>query len=160
MSVQNETSRGIDAGATHLLTVAPVYLIGSGAMIAGLAWIVAPEPWILDRGANEILLRSPFDTVLSLPGNEGLADYLKAMYSFFGLWFLSLGLLTNAFVAATGLRTRRERTILHGALGLILFAAYLLQYSYIPTTPFKWMSHGFLLMLAISHFAGRRAERK
>jgi len=139
----------------HLATV-PVLLIGLGSMLMGLAWIVVPEPWLLDKWANEILLQTSFDALFATPGNEFVAAYLKGLYSFFGLWIFSFGLLVVLYVRSAGFERRRVRNRLYLALALILAITYYLQFTFIPTSHFVWVSHSFLLSLALSYLASRR----
>lgn len=141
--------------ARHLTTI-PIFLIGLGSIAMGLAWILVPEPWLLDQAANEILLQTSYETLLALPGNEALDDYLVGLYAFFGLWVFAMGLLVAAYVLATGLQSKRHRGVIYAALSIILTMAYWLQFTFIPTTPFLWVSHGFLLSLVVSFIASRR----
>jgi hypothetical protein len=138
------------------LTTIPIFLIGLGSMAMGLAWIFVPEPWLLDQAANEILLQTSYNTLLALPGNEALDDYLEGLYAFFGLWVFAMGLLVAAYVLATGMQSARHRGVIYAALSVILIMAYWLQFTYIPTTPFLWVSHSFLASLAVSFVASRR----
>ena len=138
------------------LVLVPIMLIGLGSMTMGLLSILLPEPWLLDQAANEMLLQRSYAELLALAGNEYLGDYLKGLYSFFGLWVFALGLMVAAYVMATKMETRRSRSIVHLALALILAMAYTLQFKYIPTSPFLWVSHSFLASLGVSFLAARR----
>jgi len=138
------------------LVTVPILLIGIGSMAMGLLWIFLPEPWLLDQAANELLLQRSYAELLTLAGNEYLADYLKGLYGFFGLWIFALGLMVAAFVVATKMESRRSRGIVHLALTLILVMAYTLQFKYIPTSPFLWVSHSFMASLGVSFLAARR----
>ena len=40
----------------HNLTMIPFFLFGIIALIMGIRWITHPEPWLLDKIANETIL--------------------------------------------------------------------------------------------------------
>ena len=138
------------------LTAWPIYVIAISSMTMGLAWIFAPQPWLLDKWANEILLGSSYNTLLALPGNEELVPYLKGLYSFFGLWIFAFGLMVFLYVKITGLKTKRTSTPLYGTLAIILVVTYMLQLTYIPSSHFLWVSHGFFVAIIVSLLASRR----
>ncbi len=140
------------------LAIAPVVLIGASSMMMGLAWIFAPEPWLLDKSANEFLLQTSYDALFASPGVAQLSDYLKGVYGFFGMWIFAFGLMVVAYVKATGFSTKSHRNCLHGALLIILGATYALQFKYIPSSHFLWVSHSFLVAILISLYASSKLE--
>jgi len=49
----------------HNLIWMPVFLIGLLTIFLGLGWLLHPEPWILDRLPNEILLKISFEELFA-----------------------------------------------------------------------------------------------
>jgi hypothetical protein len=144
--------------SSQRFVVLPMYLTGIGSMLLGLAWIIYPEPWLLDKWANEILLQTRYDILLTLPGNEYLGAYLKGLYGFFGLWIFSLGLLIAAYVRATNLASRRYQNFLYGTLCVVAIASYILIFTYIPTSHFLWINHGVVAAVTTSFMFSRLAN--
>jgi len=135
-----------------------MFLVGAGSMLMGLAWIFYPEPWLLDKSANEILLQTSYTELFATSGNEFLGVYLRGLYGFFGLWMFSLGLLVVAYVKATGLQTKSEQVHLYLVLLVISAMSYTLIYIYIPTTYFVWVSHSVVASIIISYVFSRQVR--
>jgi len=121
----------------------------------GLAWIFAPEPWLLDKSANEILLQTTYKELFLREGNEFLKAYLQGLYGFFGLWIFSVGLMIVVYVKATGLDTERVRKYIYLTLVAISTGAYILIVTYIPTSYFLWVNHGVIISVVISFLFSR-----
>jgi len=135
----------------------PIILIGVGLMVMGLAWIFYPQPWLLDKSANEILLQTSYDELFGANQNNNLIGYLRGVYGFFGLWTFSVGVLIIVYVKSSGFNTPRLRNHLYLALLTILSASYVLIFTYVPTSPFLYVTHSSVVMVIISFFASRRA---
>ena len=85
----------------HSLTMIPFFLFGIIAMIAGIRWTSHPEPWLLDKIANETILNESFQDLFKREGNDNLPLYLTNIYRFFGLWVSSTGALTLIFTSVS-----------------------------------------------------------
>ena len=87
----------------------PFLIIGFMAFLLGLLWLFVPDPWMLDKSANVILLDESYSSLFSEPINRNLPKYLTLLYRFFGVWGTSLGLLILAFTIITRLGTKMAR---------------------------------------------------
>ncbi len=113
-------------------------LIGLLALALGIVYLLVPQPWLLDRRANERLLgmsyQQLFQQVPTLP------DYLIVVYRFFGLYLLAFGALFS-FVVLTAFR-RGERwawwAVFPGLGALLALQTYLIAV-HIPVSPFLWL---------------------
>ena len=70
----------------HNLTMIPFFLFGIIALTMGISWLSHPEPWLLDKIANETILNESFKDLFKREGNDNLPLYLTNIYRFFGLW--------------------------------------------------------------------------
>lgn len=134
-------------------------LIGLSAVFLGPGWIVSAEPWLLDEHANEILLGLSYETLFGAEENINLPRYLTLLYRFFGLWVLSVGLLISAFVLVTRMGTPLARNTLHGIVGPMLIGIYLLEYYFIPSSPFVYLSHSHVILYLTSVAAAFKLNR-
>jgi len=85
----------------------------------GVVWLLSPEPWLWDQSANEILLKTSFEELFSVPINRALPDYLNLSYTFFGWWIVSIGMLILSFTIVTRLGTSLAM-VLNGFVLLII----------------------------------------
>ena len=84
-------------------------IIAITLIILGLRWMIADEPWLLDKVANEERLGITFTELFNNNVNKSLPDYLKQIYRFFGLWiiiigFFILGLSSSSMVENSKIR--------------------------------------------------------
>ena len=75
----------------------PILLIAAAISISGIRWLVSSEPWILDQVANEERLAMTFNELFLIEGNDTLAQYLKQIYRFLGLYVFGTGLMLIVF---------------------------------------------------------------
>ena len=115
----------------------PIFIIGFGNVCFGLAWLLYPEPWMLDQIPNEALIRTSFDTLFSVEINTYLPDYLKVIYRFFGWWIITIGLLIIIYVQITKMGTSVARNSILGVLLFVLIGIIYMVYIFIPKSPFK-----------------------
>ena len=73
----------------------PILVIAAVISISGIRWLASSEPWILDQVANEERLAMTFNELFLIEGNDTLAQYLKQIYRFLGLYvfIVSFGFL-------------------------------------------------------------------
>ncbi len=134
----------------HNLIWFPIFLIGLISVCLGIAWLLHPEPWMLDKTPNEALLQTTFDNLFSLEVNSFLPLYLKTIYRFFGLWMITIGLIIWSYVNVTRLGTSNSRNSLYYILSTTLFGLYFLVFSYLPTSPFIPVLYGLTILLVCS----------
>ncbi|MAV96133.1 MAG: hypothetical protein CMG06_03185 [Candidatus Marinimicrobia bacterium] len=134
----------------HNLVWLPNFLIGVTALILGLIWFWHPEPWLIDRSPNEILLQTTYEKLFSFGPNKYLSSYLKVIYRFFGLWLITIGLLIITFVRVTKLGTKQARTSIHTIMIFVLILLYYLVFSFLETSPLLPSLYFFTLLLSIS----------
>ena len=115
----------------------PIFLIGLGAIILGLGWLIHPEPWMLDQLPNEALLQTSFSNLFAADINAHLQDYLQVIYRFFGWWVLSIGILIITYVQITRMGTPLKRNSILGVLLFILIGVTYMVLNFIPLSPFK-----------------------
>ena len=126
----------MDKRLIHNFTWVPILIIAIIAIIMGGVWMSHPEPWLLDKVPNEALLKISFENLFANEINLYLSSYLIVLYKFFGLWLMSIGLLTFNYVYITRLGTKLSRTSIHIILLIILMGMYVLVFKFIPTSPF------------------------
>jgi lipopolysaccharide export LptBFGC system permease protein LptF len=136
----------------------PIYLVGISTSILGSLWLVASEPWLLDKAANEILLQTTYEELFAADINTYLGDYLTGLYRFFGWWIFVIGLMILVYVHVTRFTTRQQQTYFYAVLFIIIAGLYTLQLQFIPSSPFLWTSHGLSAMFLISFIASRRLK--
>ena len=137
----------------HNLVWFPNFLIGVTALIFGLIWFWHPEPWLIDKSPNEILLQTTYEKIFSFGPNKYLPSYLKVIYKFFGLWLITIGLLIITFVRVTKLGTKQARTSIHIIMVFVLIMLYYLVFSYLKTSPLIPSLYFFTLLLSISMYS-------
>ena len=137
----------------HNLVWFPNFLIGVTALIFGLIWFWHPEPWLIDKSPNEILLQTTYEKIFSFEPNKYLPSYLKVIYKFFGVWLITIGLLIITFVRVTKLGTKQARTSIHIIMVFVLIMLYYLVFSYLKTSPLIPSLYFFTLLLSISMYS-------
>ncbi len=139
----------------HNFSWAPLFFFGVGAVYLGLRWLIHPEPWLLDKIPNEILIQKSFKELFEAEINYYLPDYLTVIYLFLGWCAIALGMLIIIYVHVTRMGTNKSRFYLLGTLLIILIGFYYLIFNYIPLTPFKkelYMMSFLWLMSAVFSF--------
>ena len=140
----------MDGRHYHNLTWIPMFIIGLNALTLGVVYTTISQPWLMDKKANEILLEVGYETLFAQDVNQHLPDYLTLMYRFFGWWLVSVGLLIFLYVLVTKMGTRLARNSLHIITIIILIGTYCIEYVFIPTTPFLWLTYGIAFLLLVS----------
>lgn len=143
----------------HNLTWIPLVLLALGAISLGLGWFLVPEPWLLDRMANETLLQTTFTQLFSAEINRYLPEYLLLSYRFFGWWVFSIGLLLLAYTLVTRLGSPLSRNIIHGVLFILLSGIVYIVQRFIPDSPFVWAIGGVWIFLALSVWASFKLKK-
>jgi len=127
----------MDQKNIHNFTWIPLFLIGLGAVGLGLAWLIHPEPWMLDQLPNEALLQTSFHTLFADDINAHLPAYLVVIYRFLGWCLMSVGLLTMTYIKVTKMGTVLARNSILGVLLIILIGVAYMVFNFIPLSPFK-----------------------
>ncbi len=143
----------------HNLTWIPLALIGLSAVGLGLGWLFAPEPWLLDRAANEALLQTTFAKLFRADINRYLPDYLTLSYRFFGWWVFSIGLLLMAYILVTRLGTSLARKVIHGVLFILLGGVVYIEQTFIPDSPFVWLTWAVCVFWVLSVWASIQLKK-
>ena len=143
----------------HNLVWIPIAIIGLTAVLLSPGWMFSSEPWMLDKTANEALLDLSYDELFSQDVNRNLPDYLTLMYRFFGLWVFAVGSLILAFVLITKMGTSLARNTILPILGVVLIAVYCIEFRFIPSSHFVYLSHFHMLCFLISAVASVKLNR-
>ncbi len=143
----------------HNLVWIPIAIIGLTAVLLSPGWMFSSEPWMLDKTANEALLDLSYDELFSQDVNRNLPDYLTLMYRFFGLWVFAVGSLILAFVLITKMGTSLARNTILPILGVVLIAVYCIEFRFIPSSHFVYLSHFHMLCFLISAMASVKLNR-
>ena len=143
----------------HNLIWIPVFLIGLLTIFLGFGWLLHPEPWILDRLPNEILLKISFEELFAANINAHLPDYLRVIYRFFGWWVVSIGLLVVIYVYVTRMGTHIARNAILIAIFIVLSGVYLLIFRFIPTTPFLYGIFSITALYLLSLWASVKMNK-
>ena len=136
-----------------------MFIVGLAALILGVVYITTQNPWILDKEANETLLTVTYNMLFSQSINQNLSSYLLLIYRFFGWWLVSIGLLISSFVYITKMGTPTSRNTLHLVTFFVLLGIYRIEYTFIPSSPFLWLTHALSFMLFLSIFGSLRLKK-
>jgi len=134
----------------HNLTWISMFLVGLIALMVGGAYFTISDPWLLDKKANEMLLSVSFKNLFAQNVNIKLQDYLTLLYRFFGWWSISVGMLISIYVLVTKMGTPLARNGLYIITVIIVAGLYYIEFIFIPTTPFIWLTHFITFLLALS----------
>jgi len=129
----------------------PLVVIGVLAVGSGLGWLLSPEPWLLDRGPNERLLRMSFQQLAERVPT--VFDYLRTLYKFFGLWVLGLGLFIIVYGVTAYRRSENNttaNTLFLAVLGFLLIVQTVFLVYLIPDSPFLWVDLFALLLWTVA----------
>ena len=143
----------------HNLTTIPFLIMGLCAFLLGLVWLLSSEPWMLDKAANTILLDESYETIFSEQVNRNLPKYLTLLYRFFGLWVSSLGLLLLSYTIVTRMGSGMARGFLHSTFFITLVGISIIEYLFIPSSPFIYLTIVLWLLWAISVWAGIQLKK-
>jgi len=149
----------MNAKSLHNLTTIPFLIMGLCAFFLGLGWIFSSEPWMLDKAANTTLLDESYENLFSKTINRNLPKYLTLLYRFFGLWVSSLGLLLLSYTIVTRLGSGMARGFLHSTFFITLVGISLIEYVFIPSSPFVYLTIVLWLLWAISVWAGLQLKK-
>ena len=149
----------MNAKSLHNLTTIPFLIMGLCAFFLGLGWLFSSEPWMLDKAANTILLDESYENLFSKTINRNLPKYLTLLYRFFGLWVSSLGLLLLSYTIVTRLGSGMARGFLHSTFFITLVGISLIEYVFIPSSPFVYLTIVLWLLWAISVWAGLQLKK-
>ena len=138
----------------HNLTMVPFLIIGFMAFLLGVVWLFAPEPWMLDKSANIMLLDESYSNLFSEPINRNLPKYLMLLYRFFGVWVTSLGLLILGFTIVTRMGTTFARVVAQVITLFTLIGISTLEKLFIPSSPFVYVTILLWILWSISVSAG------
>ena len=136
-----------------------MFIVGLSALALGVVYVTINEPWLLDKEANEKLLRVTYNTLFAQNVNQHLPDYLTLMYRFFGWWVVSIGLLVSVYVLVTKMGTQLARNVLHIVTVIILTGIYCVEYHFIPETPFLWLTHSIALLFLVSIYGSVKLKQ-
>ena len=131
---------------TKLLFSIPFMIIGITMIILGARWILVPDPWMLDQVANEERLGMTFNQLFKSEINQTLPDYLRQVYTFFGLWVIIIGLFISFFSTPDIIKNQFVRIALLICIGTMISAGTILGYVWIPNSPFIYLSWGLILL--------------
>ena len=143
----------------HNLTTIPFLIMGLCAFFLGMGWLFSSEPWMLDKAANTILLDESYEKLFSEKVNRNLPKYLTLLYRFFGLWVSSLGLLLLSYTIVTRMGSSMARGFLHSTFFLTLVGISIIEYIFIPSSPFVYLTVVLWLLWAISVWAGLQLRK-
>ena len=143
----------------HNYTMMPFFIIGICGFVAGFGWLLSPEPWLLDKSANIILLDESYDALFAETINRNLPQYLRLLYRFFGWWVTLIGMLTVCYTYVTRLGTHISRITIQTVYIIGLTGVTLIMLRYIPSTHFLYLSFFLWINLLISIYAGLKLKK-
>ena len=143
----------------HNLTTIPFLIMGLCAFFLGLGWLFSSEPWMLDEVANTILLEESYEKLFSENINRNLPKYLTLLYRFFGLWVSSLGLLLLSYTIVTRMGSGMARGFLHSTFFITLVGISIIEYIFIPSSHFVYLTVVLWLLWTISVWAGLQLRK-
>ena len=143
----------------HNLTVIPFFILGIASFILGFAWMLSSEPWLLDEYANTLLLEETYKDLFAHPINQNLPKYLTLLYRFFGLWVSTIGMLITSFTIVTRLGTPMARSFIQISFFLTLLGISIIEYIFIPSSPFVYLTFILWILWLISVWAGIKLKK-
>ena len=143
----------------HNLTMIPFFIYGIIALIMGIGWLSHPEPWLLDRIANEQILNESFQDLFQREGNRNLSLYLTNIYRFFGLWVSATGGLTIIYTYLTRLGAPLSRMLIQIVYLFLLIGATYLLLTYISASHFRYLVGAFWVIYVISVWSGIQLKK-
>ena len=143
----------------HNLVWVPIFSFGLIILIIGVLWYLYPEPWLIDKIPNEILLQASFDNLFSKEINSHLPSYLYIVYKFCSLSMIFIGLLINVYVYVTRLGTKLSRNSIQIVLFIFLIGFYNLVISYIPTSILLSILYPLSILLICSIYFSIQLEK-
>lgn len=143
----------------HNLTMIPFFIYGIIALVMGIGWLSHPEPWLLDRIANEQILNESFQALFQREGNHNLSLYLTNIYRFFGLWVSATGALTIIYTYLTRLGAPLSRMLIQIIYLFLLIGATYLLLTYIPSSHFRYLVGAFWVIYIISVWSGTQLKK-
>ena len=143
----------------HNLTMIPFFIYGIIALVMGIGWLSHPEPWLLDRIANEQILNESFQDLFQREGNRNLSLYLTNIYRFFGLWVSATGGLTIIYTYLTRLGAPLSRMLIQIVYLFLLIGATYLLLTYIPASHFRYLVGAFWVIYVISVWSGIQLKK-
>ena len=143
----------------HNLVWIPLFIIGLVSMGLGGLWCLHPEPWLLDRPPNEIIIHTTFSDLFSANINAYLPDYLTVIYRFLGWWLFISGLLIIIYLYVTRLGTKLACDCINVILFIALVGVYYLVFSFIPKSPFVPVVYTLTLLLSCSIYFSSRMNQ-
>ncbi|MEE9167761.1 MAG: hypothetical protein V3U24_09940 [Candidatus Neomarinimicrobiota bacterium] len=150
----------MDSKLLHNLTWIPLFVIGLFGAVLGVFWLMADEPWLLDRAANESTLGITFSELFETEINQTLPDYIAMVYRFSGLWLLGFGAMVCTYVLITFLGTPRSRNNLLIVLGALFVVLFYMEYTLIARSFFVNLTYGLLALYLISVWATLRLNKE
>jgi hypothetical protein len=136
-----------------------MFIVGLAALTLGVVYLTVQEPWLLDKKANETLLKTTYSALFSQSVNHSLPDYLTLIYRFFGWWLLSVGILVMLYVFVTKMGTSLARNCLYFSTTIVLTGVYCIILNFIPKTPFLWITHVLVFLLLVSMYGSIQLTR-
>ena len=114
---------------------------------------------LIGDSAFTILLDESYETIFSEQVNRNLPKYLTLLYRFFGLWVSSLGLLLLSYTIVTRMGSGMARGFLHSTFFITLVGISIIEYLFIPSSPFVYLTVVLWLLWAISVWAGIQLKK-
>ncbi len=130
----------------------PIILICLALCVSGIRWMISPEPWLLDKVANEERLEMSFTELFLIEGNSTLGLYLTQIYRFLGLYVLGIGVIFLSFTQDKFFQIAAFRKRFLFVLGLLLFANLTLALIWIPSSHFIFIMLGAIGLFLISFY--------
>ena len=141
---------------TKKIFLIPIITLGVIFIVLGLRWMLADEPWMLDKVANEERLNMTFDQLFYEEINETLPGYLKQIYRFFGLWVSIIGLFIVSFAKEKFIENKAIAKSLLICIGIMVISAQTMAYVLIPSSPFIYLGWGSILLFLVSLWSYRK----
>ena len=114
--------------------------------------MIADEPWLLDKVANEERLGITFTELFNNNVNKSLPDYLKQIYRFFGLWIIIIGFFILGLSSSSMVENSKIRVVLLACVGVMCYSGLLLALIWIPKSPFVYLGSSMVVIHVVTFY--------
>ena len=125
-------------------------------MAIGLILILNPEPWMLDKASNELILGLSFEELFLYKSNKNLPIYIIVLYRFFGVFLISIGMLIFVYIRVTRLATHRSQSSIYSVLMITLVSLFYMTFTFLPISKLKTVLVIMTFLLIISMYFSKK----
>lgn len=140
----------------HNLSWVPISIIGLLLTFLGIVILFHPQPWMINKYQNEIILNTSFVNLFLYPATHSLQNYLKLIYAFCGCSLFGLGFVILLYSYTTRFGTLLVRNVINFGVFIILAVFYRFSYGFSPESIFSSLFYVLSCLLLCSVYFSRK----